>query len=102
MMKAPRPDFRSGALVLLGQIVRDALIGDPAATFPPALFERIASAAHLDEADDVRGRAVEALAAFRSQAALKVIEMIGTNDRSQDVRYLAQIAAFRLREAPVH
>lgn len=100
LAKAPRPDFRSGAMALLGQIVSDGLVRDPRATFPPVLFETIASAAQMDEAEEVRLSAVEALAAYRTTAALRIIESIGVNDASQDVRYLAQIMAHRLREQP--
>ncbi len=97
MLNAPRPDFRSGALVLLGQIVHDGLVRDPGTAFSPTLFEKVATAANGDETDRVRASAIEALAAFHSPAALRVIEAVGSSDASQDVRYLAQITAHRLR-----
>jgi len=98
----PRPEFRATALELLGQIVKRAQEKGSPAPAPTlaggSVFERIAAAGRLDAHPMVRRQAIGALEAFADTPALLVIEAIGRSDASQDVRYEAQVAAYRLRE----
>jgi hypothetical protein len=100
----PRPDFRSGALALLGILVREAALHAPPGAPPQisGIFDRVAAAARLDAEVMVRREAVVALEALATPEALAILDSIGTSDASQQVRYAAQVAAHRLRStAPV-
>ncbi len=94
----PRPDFRAGSLDMIGLLVRETrAAGLAAGSLDQAVFDRVGSAALNDTDAPVRARAIVALEAFGTPAALALIETIGVEDTSQSVRYQAQVAAHRLR-----
>lgn len=97
LLSSPRPEFRAGALALVGQIVSDPVTA-PDGPSRTAVFDRIAAVASMDAAEDVRRQAVASLESFGDPPALALIEQIGRSDPSQDVRYAAQVAAVRLKE----
>lgn len=103
LLTHPRPDFRSGALALLGQMLSDYRTNPPAGEglTPGArqtIYEQVAAAARLDLDERVRREAVGALEAFADASSLVLLEEIGRQDASQNVRYAAQVSALRLRE----
>ncbi|MFQ5701727.1 MAG: HEAT repeat domain-containing protein [Acidobacteriota bacterium] len=101
LMGHRRPDFRSGALAL----VRQLLLAPPAESsdevtagpLDKTLFDQVAGMGRFDENEEVRRQAIRTLAAFGDESALAMIESIGKNDPNQAVRYEAQVAAWRLR-----
>ncbi len=103
LLSSPRPDFRSGSLELLRQLVSSTLSGDagPAATLPPTAlsetFDRVAATSRFDAEPGVRTAAVSVVAAFSSDSALTLLDSIATADASQSVRYAAEVAAYGLR-----
>ena len=103
LLASQRSDFRSGALALLGQLLKDSgAFGQgglgPDAGARVAIYEQVAATAHLDTDERVRKEAVGALEAFGDASSLVLLEEIGRRDASQSVRYAAQVSAMRLRE----
>lgn len=102
LLKSPRPEFRAGSLRLLGQLVAEGLRGAAdGPELPPdaQLFETAAAVIRFDEEATVRRSAVTVLEALGGGAAQTLLEEIGRMDSSQMVRYDAQVAAHRLRQA---
>lgn len=95
----PRPDFRAGALDLIGLLVREGREAGPdsGSLTDRAVFDRVGSTALNDTDASVRSRAIVTLETFGTPSALTLIETIGVQDTSQSVRYQAQVAAHRLR-----
>ncbi len=98
LTQAPRPDFRSGALILMGQVVHDARVRETNPPLPGGLFERVTSSARFDPDPEAREAAVGVLEEFASEPALRLLESISKADISQSVRYVAAAAAHRLAQ----
>jgi len=99
LLESRREDFRVGALALLSQILVDArAAGRGEVPGRSTIFERVAALARLDTDEAVRRKSVDVLEAFDDSAALSILDLIGSGDASQNVRYEAQVSAFRLRE----
>jgi len=99
LLASPRPDFRSGSLALLRQLVTGAAAAD--AALPPAtlgeVFERVAAASRFDAEPAVRVAAIAVVETFPSDRALALLDGIAAADASQSVRYAAEVAAYKLR-----
>ena len=103
LLTSPRPDFRSGSLALLSQILDDSRNSGPKGpalepSLAASIYEQVAAAARLDADETVRREAVGALESFGGASSLVILEEIGRRDASQNVRYAAQVSAMRLRE----
>ena len=99
LLSQRRPEQRAGAVALLAQIISDEKAAERDLPDRPMLQQRIAGLARLDADASVRLNAVHALAALGDSSSRAVLDQVGKEDSSQDVRYAAQVAAFRLRGA---
>ena len=101
LLDHPVPDFRSGALRILAQIFEDRPRWDDVLAEEDHAVDRILLRAREDEDAAVRSEAVRTLEERGKRDVLAAIEQIARQDPTQQVRFQAELAVYRLsRSAP--
>jgi hypothetical protein len=100
LLAHPSPEFRQGALRILGQALDHRTNGGPPLPNEDHVVGLILGRAREDEADEVRVAAVRALEARGKRDVVAVLEQIARTDPRQMVRFEAGLAAYELKRIP--